>query len=38
MPDARERKQLHESANNSHESKMVPTKKSILTERQVGCC
>jgi len=35
--DPRERKQLHESANNSHESTMVPTKNSIVTQRQVGC-
>jgi len=26
-----------ESENNSHESEMVPTTNSILTQRQVGC-
>jgi len=37
MPTLHERKQLHESEYNSHESEMVPTTHSILTQRQVGC-
>jgi len=30
-------KAVLESKNNSHESEMVPTTNSILTQRQVGC-
>jgi len=38
VPALYERKQLHESKTiNSHESEMVPTSNSILTQRQVGC-
>ena len=37
VPTPYERKQLHESEYNSHESEMVPTTNSILTQRQVGC-
>jgi len=31
-----ERKQLYESEYNSHESEIVPTTNSILTQKQVG--
>jgi len=34
LPTSHERKQLHESENNSHESGMVPTTNSILTQTQ----
>ena len=37
VPDPRERKQLHESEYNSHESEMIATTNSILTQRHVGC-
>jgi len=32
-----ERKHFHESEYNSHESKMVPSRNSIFTQRLVGC-
>jgi len=37
VSDPRERKQLHENEYNSHESEMVPTMNSILTQRHVRC-
>jgi len=37
VPATRERKQLHESESNSHESELVPTTNAILTQRQVVC-
>ena len=37
VSDPRERKQLHENEYNSHESEMVPTTNSILTQRHVRC-
>jgi len=37
VPAPHEQKQLHESEYNSHESEMVPTTDSILTQKQVGC-
>jgi len=36
MPTPHERKQHHESEYNSHESAMVPSTNSILTQRQVS--
>jgi len=39
VPASHERKELHESEYNPHESEMVPLPNtySILTKRQVGC-
>ena len=37
VPAPHERKKLHESEHNSHESEMFPTTNSILTQRQVDC-
>jgi len=36
LPAPHERKQLHESEYNSHDSEMFSTANSILTQRQVG--
>jgi len=37
MAAPHERKQLHESEYNSHESETFPTTNSILTQRQIVC-
>jgi len=37
VPTPHERKQLNESAYNSHESEIVRTTNSITAQRQVGC-
>jgi len=37
MATSHERIQFHEGEYNLHESEMVPTKNSILTQRHVDC-